>query len=177
MSGLQAGFTGGSINDNTLPSGFFLGTSGVDTRGFIDPESASGWKCEGDWGVVSAWLGCTVTPNRTQKEALECANNGITIGPSEAEFEIIESVEIRVDNVTIDTVATLAKLGSLPAQFNFREAGIKSWGAFLEPYSLATGIHTAEVIFHFTPDACSFFGLPIGCGAPIGPVNFEVITD
>ncbi len=72
MAGLQAGFTGGSVNENTLPSGFFLGVSGVDQRGFIDPESGSGWKCDSDWGLVSAWVGIafpTDANTRTRRQA------------------------------------------------------------------------------------------------------------
>ena len=77
MSGLQAGFTGGAANENTQPYGFYAGVSGIDQRGFVDPESGTGWKCDGDWGLVTAWLGTGYGPNRTRKVARELAESFI----------------------------------------------------------------------------------------------------
>ncbi|MDH3338290.1 MAG: hypothetical protein OER22_16360 [Gammaproteobacteria bacterium] len=51
-AGLQAGFTGGIPNSNTLPSGHFLAAAGIEHRGFIsplpDPNGPTGWLCEVD---------------------------------------------------------------------------------------------------------------------------------
>ena len=142
MAGLQAGFTGGTVNDNTLPSGFFMGVSGVDQRGFIDAETGSGWKCDDDWGLISGWLGARIGPlwwggNRTRREALQVAETRIPV------------VRIEIDGEALEVVATNAKLGILPLQppFNGGPAAMKSWGAFLEPNSLEPGLHTAVLIY------------------------------
>ena len=131
--------------------------------------------------MVSAWQGC-VTENRfgetvrTRREALECANSGFF--GTRGEFAIIESVELLVDGVTLDSIATHAKLGALPAQppFNGRPAAIKSYGAFLAPNTLALGTHTATVIFHLTAEFCAFLGTPFPCNAVVS-TDFDVIPD
>jgi hypothetical protein len=103
---------------------------------------------------------------------------GSIIGPVDAGFKIIDSVEFRVEYVVAESVATKAKMRNLPASFHDDIlAGIKSWGAFLEPYLLAPGTHTANAIFHVTPKACAFIGAPFPCDIQVGPVGFEVIAD
>ncbi len=103
---------------------------------------------------------------------------GSIIGPVDAGFKIIDSVEFRVEYLVVESVATKAKMRNLPASFHDDIlAGIKSWGAFLEPYLLAPGTHTANAIFHVTPKACAFFGAPFPCDIQVGPVGFEVIAD
>jgi len=161
MAGLQAGFTGGSVNETTLPSGLYLGASGVDQRGFIDPESGSGWKCHGDWGLVSAWLGIslggvagTVT---TWQEARELAEN-------------LFRVTIEVDGVQHEPVQAAVRIGTLPPPDDAK-AAIKSWGAFSEPYSLAVGLHTATIIFEIDFDCLP----PILGGAGICDGIFDFV--
>ena len=102
----------------------------------------------------------------------------VIIRPVYAGFKIIDSVEFRVDYVVVESVATKANLGNLPGSFDDDNlTGIKSWRAFLKPYSLAPGTHSANAIFHVTPKACAFFGAPIPCDIQVGPVGFEVIAD
>ncbi len=102
----------------------------------------------------------------------------VIIRPVHAGFKIIDSVEFRVVYVVVESVATKAKLGNLPGSFDDGNlAGIKSWGAFLEPYSLAPGTHTANAIFHITPEACAFFDAPFPCDIQFGPIGFDVIAD
>ena len=104
--------------------------------------------------------------------------DGVTIEPVNLGFNVIDSVEFQVEYVLVESVATKAKLGNLPGSFDDDSlAGTKSWGAFLEPYSLAPGTHTANAILHITPEACAFFGAPISCDIQVGPVGFEVIAD
>ena len=103
--------------------------------------------------------------------------DGVIIRPVYAGFKIIDIVEFRVDYVVVESVATEAKLGNLPGSFDDDNlTGIKSWGKFLESYSLAPGTHSASTIFHVTPEACAFFGAPIPCDIQVGPVGFEVIA-
>ena len=103
---------------------------------------------------------------------------GSIIGPVDRGFKIIDSVEFRVEYIVVESVATKAKLGNLPGSFDDDNlAGIKSWGAFLEPYSLAPGTHTANAIFHVTPEACAFFDAPFPCDIQVGPIGFDVIAD
>ncbi len=103
---------------------------------------------------------------------------GSIIGPVDRGFKIIDSVEFRVEYIVVESVATKAKLGNLPGSFDDGNlAGIKSWDAFLEPYSLAPGTHTANAIFHVTPEACAFFDAPFPCDIQVGPISFEVIAD
>lgn len=104
--------------------------------------------------------------------------DGVIIGPFDAKFNVIDSVEFQVEYVLVESVATKAKLGNLLGSFdNDSLAGIKSWGAFLEPYSLAPGTHTANAIIHITHEACAFFGAPIPCDIQVGPVGLEIIAD
>jgi hypothetical protein len=99
-------------------------------------------------------------------------------GPVDRVFKIIDSVEFRVEYIVVESVATKAKLGNLPGSFDDGNlAGIKSWGAFLEPYSLAPGTHTANAIFHVTPEACAFFDAPFPCDIQVGLIGFDVIAD
>ena len=171
MAGLQAGFTGGTVSHGTLPSGFYLGVSGIDQRGFIDPESGSGWKCDSDWGLVSAWLGISYPGpgNRTRQEAREAAGT------------VFPVVRIVVNGGEPDVVETNAKFGILPIHRGGGDAAMKSWGAFLEPNSLAPGFHTAEVFFGLDLNC-----LPFGTGEcdgivdleiPTGPISFEVFAN
>jgi hypothetical protein len=103
---------------------------------------------------------------------------GSIIGPVDPGFKIIDSVEFRVDYIVVESVATKAKLGNLPESFDDDNlAGFKSWGAFLESYSLAPGTHTANAIFHVTPEACAFFDAPFPCDIQVGPIGFDVIAD
>ncbi len=130
----------------------------------------------------------TRTQNRTSdkslvnieevKSSLQAGFTGVSIiGPVDAGFKIIDSVEFRVEYVVVESVATKAKLGNLPGSFDDDNlAGIKSWGAFLEPYSLAPGTHTANAIFHVTPKTCAFFGAPFPCDFQVCHVGFEVIA-
>lgn len=159
MAGLQAGFTGGTVSDGTLPSGFYLGVSGIGQRGFIDPESGSGWKCDSDWGLVSAWLGIGFGEHRSRRVAREGAGT------------LFPVVRIVVDGGEPDVVETNAKLGILPIQFGAGDAAMKSWGAFLEPNSLAPGFHTAEIFFGIDRDC-----LPFGIGECDGVVDGEIPT-
>jgi hypothetical protein len=99
-------------------------------------------------------------------------------GPVDRGFKIIDSVEFRVEYIVVEPVATKAKLGNLPGSFDDDNlAGIKSWGAFLESYSLAPGTHTANAIFHVTPEACAFFDALIPCDIQFGLIGFDVIAD
>jgi len=103
---------------------------------------------------------------------------GSIIGPVDAGFKIIDSVEFRVEYLVVESDATEAKMRNLSASFHDDNlAGIKSWGAFLEPYSLAPGTHTANAIFHVTPEACAFFDAPFPCDIQVGPIGFDVIAD
>ena len=103
---------------------------------------------------------------------------GVIIEPVNIGFNVIHSVEFRVDYVLAESAATKAKLGNLSWPFDGDSlGGIKSWGAFLEPYSLAPGTHTANAIIHITPEACAFFGAPIPCDIQFGPVGLEIIAD
>jgi hypothetical protein len=131
----------------------------------------------------------SITQDRTPKkpivnfgEIMSGAQAGFTggsiIGPVDRGFKIIDSVEFRVEYIVVESVATKAKLGNLPGSFDDDNlAGIKSWGAFLEPYSLAPGTHTANAIFHVTPEACAFFDAPFPCDIQFGPIGFDVIAD
>jgi len=169
MAGLQAGFTGGAANDNTLPAGLYLGVSGIDQRGFIDPESQSGWKCDSDWGLVSAWFGLRHDANRSSQEAREIVDS------------LIPVVRIEVDDVEQDVVATKSRLGSLPLLLGGGDAAVKTWGAFLQPNSLAPGMHAVMLIFGLDLD-CPAGGGSACDGVPdieaiIGPFTFEVLAD
>ncbi len=129
------------------------------------------------------------TQNRTSDKSL--VNNGEVksglqagftgesiIGPVDAGFKIIDFVEFRVEYLVVESVATKAKLGNLPGSFDDDNlAGFKSWGAFLEPYSLAPGTHTANAIFHVTAEACAFFDAPFPCDIQVGPIGFDIIAD
>ncbi len=159
MAGLQAGFTGGTVSDGTLPSGFYLGVSGIGQRGFIDPESGSGWKCDSDWGLVSAWLGIRFGEHRSRRAAREGAGT------------LFPVVRIEVDGGEPEVLETNAKLGILPIQQGGGDAAMKSWGAFLEPNSLAPGFHTVEIFFGIDRDC-----LPIGIGVCDGVVDGELST-
>ena len=131
----------------------------------------------------------SLTQDRTRKkplvnfgEVMSGVQAGFTagsiIGSVDAGLKIIDSVEFRVEYVVAESVATKAKMRNLPASFHDDIlAGIKSWGAFLEPYSLAPGTHTANAIFHVTPEACAFFDAPFPCDIQVGPIGFEVIAD
>ena len=104
--------------------------------------------------------------------------DGSIIVPVDPGFKIFDSVEFRVEYIAVESVATKAKLGNLPGSFDDDNlAGINSWGAFLEPYSLAPGTHTANAIFHVTPEACAFFDAPFPCDIQFGPIGFDVIAD
>ncbi len=104
--------------------------------------------------------------------------DGVIIEPVNIGFNVIDSVEFRVEYIVVESVATKAKLGNLPGSFDDDNlAGIKSWGAFLEPYSLAPGTHTVNAIFHVAPEACAFFDAPFPCDIQVGPIGFEVIAD
>lgn len=180
-AGRQAGFTGGSVlNENTLPSGFFLAVSGVETRGFIDPESGSGYKCDADWGLVSGWLGIQIenssgTTIRTQREALEAAR---TLFPVVTFF--VDGVE------RVRVFETQPRIGSLPT-LDRRLGAMKSWSTFLHPFSLALGIHTATVVLGRDQDCLPLpgnsQGLPPGVcdGIPdrdfVFSSSFEVVAD
>ena len=113
------------------------------------------------------------------KSGLQAGFTGRSIiGPVDAGFKIIDSVEFRVEYLVVESVATKAKMRNLSASFHDDNlAGIKSWGAFLEPYSLAPGTHTANAIFHVTPEACAFFDAPFPCDIQFGPIRFDVIAD
>ncbi len=129
------------------------------------------------------------TQNQTSDKSLvniEEVNSGLQagftggsiIGPVDAGFKIIDSVEFRVEYLVVESVATKAKMRNLSASFHDDNlAGIKSWGAFLEPYSLAPGTHTANAIFHVTPAACAFFHAPFPCDIRVGPIGIDVIAD
>jgi len=104
--------------------------------------------------------------------------DGVIIEPVNIGFNVIDSVEFRVEYIVVESVATKAKLGNPSASFHDDNlAGIKSWGAFLEPYSLAPGTHTANAIIHVTPEACAFFDAPFPCDIQVGPIGFDVIAD
>ncbi len=104
--------------------------------------------------------------------------DGVIIEPVNIGFNVIDSVEFRVEYLVVESVATKAKMRNLSASFHDDNlAGIKSWGAFLEPYSLAPGKHTANAIFHVTPEACAFFDAPFPCDIQFGPIGFDVIAD
>jgi hypothetical protein len=104
--------------------------------------------------------------------------DGVIIEPVNIGFNVIDSVEFRVEYMVVESVATKSKLGNLPGSFDDDNiVGIKSWGAFLEPYSLAPGTHTANAIIHVTPTACAFFDAPFPCDIQVGPIGFEVIAD
>jgi hypothetical protein len=169
MAGLQAGFTGGAVSDGTLPSGLYLGVSGIDQRGFIDPESGSGWKCDSDWGLVSAWLGIRFGENLSRQAAREAAGAFVPV------------VRIAVDGDEPEVIETNVKLGVLPIQNGGADAAMKSWGVFLEPNTLAPGFHTAEIFFGVDQD-CRPFGTGECDGVvdyeiPIGPISFEVFAN
>ena len=141
----------------------------VKGPGFIDPESGSGWKCDSDWGLVSGWLGISFGENRSKKVAREGART------------LFPAVRIEVNAVGQDVIETNPKLGSMPIQFGGGDAAMNTWGAFLQPNSLAPGMHTA-IIFYGVDLDC----LPLGTGECdgivddeifVGPVDFEVIAD
>ena len=182
MSGLQAGFTAGTVvinNDNNgdplpLPSGLFLASSGMDTRGFIDPESGSGWLCSSDWGLVSAWFGAAVRNSRTRQDARALVSGGV-----------IQILTIEVDGVALEIIGTNTKAGTLPN--NLGEGAIRSWGAFLRPGSLVPDIHWADIFVGFDADCFPLPGNPGGLppgecdGIPdaifVLSTSFEVIAD
>jgi hypothetical protein len=179
MSGLQAGFTGGTVNENTLPSGFFFGVSGIDQRGFIDPESGSGWKCDSDWGLVSAWAANTYPTGANTRTRRQARENTET-------FFLV--VRIEVNGEDQDVIEPNSKFGSLPIHIGSSDAALKSWGAFLEPKSLAPGFHTAEAFFGLDFDCLPLLGNSEGdppgeCDGIVddefsaGLVNFEVFAD
>jgi len=102
----------------------------------------------------------------------------VIIGPVDTVFNIVDFVEFRVDYVLVESVATKAKLGNLPGSLDDDSLpGIKSWGAFLEPYSLAPGTHTGNATFHISPKTCAFFGAPFPCDIQVGPVGIEIVAD
>jgi hypothetical protein len=104
--------------------------------------------------------------------------DGVIIEPVNTGFNVIDSVEFRVDYVSAESTATKAKLGNLSWPFDDDSlGGIRSWGAFLEPYSPAPGTHTAYIRFHITPETCALFGAPYPCDIQVGPVGFEIIAD
>ena len=110
--------------------------------------------------MVSAWVACTTedrfgNPRLTRKDAKECAESGAG--------GVVESVEIRIDGVTRDTIAPKAKLGTLQPNFDSRPAAIKSYGAFIAPNSLAPGLYTASVDIMLTPEFCATAGEPYPC--------------
>lgn len=104
--------------------------------------------------------------------------DGVIIEPVNIGFNVIDSVELRVDYVLVESAATEAKLVTLSKSSNDDSpGGIRTWGAFLEAYSPAPGTHTANAIFHITPEACAFFGASFPCDIQVGPVCFEIIAD
>ncbi len=104
--------------------------------------------------------------------------DGVIIEPINTGFNVIDSVEFRVEYIVVESVATKAKLGNLLGSFDDDNlAGIKSWGAFLDPYLLAPGTHTGYIRFHITPETCALFGALYPCDIQIGPVGFEIIAD
>ncbi len=103
---------------------------------------------------------------------------GSNNGPVDPGFKIFDSEEFRVEYLVVEPVATKAKLGNLPGSSDDDNlAGITSWGAFLETYSLAPGTHTANAIFHVAPEACAFFDAPFPCDIQVGLIGFDVIAD
>ncbi len=103
---------------------------------------------------------------------------GSIVGSVDPGFKLFDSIEFRVEYIVVESVATKAKLGNLPGSFDDDNlAGIKSWGAFLDTYSLAPGTHSANAIFHVTPEACAFFGAPFPCDIQVGLIGFDVIAD
>ncbi len=104
--------------------------------------------------------------------------DGVIIEPVNIGFNVIDSVEFRVDYVLAESAATKVKLGNLSWPFDDDSlGGIRSWGAFFEPYSPAPGTHTAIIRFHIAPETCALFGASYPCDIQVGPVGFEIIAD
>lgn len=147
-AGLHAGFTGGAANEITLPSGFFLNTSSVDQRGFIDPESGRGWKCHSDWGLVSGWSGFRIGDlGLVSRQEIRRMNEAI-----------IASLVIEVDGVQFEVVESSSKWLVQPERIGETTQILKAWGAFIEPYSLNPGFHIAKVTFGIDLDCLPDFG-------------------
>ncbi len=158
-AGLHAGFTGGTVNEITLPSGFFFNTFIADQRGFIDAESGRGWKCDSDWGLVSGWAGFRIGDEGiVTRQELRRLNEAI-----------IASLIIEVDGVQLEVVESNSKWLVQPESFGETAQILKAWGAFLEPRSLNPGVHTAKVTFGIDVHCLPAFG-----GACDGDPDFLV---
>lgn len=153
-AGLHAGFTGGIPNSNTLPSGHFLASAGIEQRGFISPDpfpnGPTGWLCEADWGLVSGWAGARLEwfagESQARRKTLKLVQGLVT------------DIKIEVDGVQLEVVETAARWAVQPELFDDTAQVLKSWGAFIEPYSLVPGPHTATIKYSVDLDCLPDFG-------------------
>jgi len=58
---------------------------------------------------------------------------------------LITDIKIEVDGVQLEVVETAARWAVPPDLFNDTAQVLKAWGAFIEPYSLEPGFHTATL--------------------------------
>ncbi len=174
MAGLQAGLTGGIPNEHTLPSGFFIAATGVDQRGFINPQTGSGWKCDGDWGLVFEWHGARLPAGVP-------GGYGLSRGETRKLVEaIVTQLTIEIDGVEFEVVRTAAKWVVQPDLFGDVDQILQSIGAFIEPYSLEPGVHTATATFEVDLDCLPDLGGECdGIADLVIPLTsaFEVISD
>lgn len=183
MAGLQAGFTGGSVvsNDNNgeptpLPSGVFLAASAVDTRGFIDPETGTGYKCDSEWGVVILWLATSwgTDRNPTQPDARDFSEGVIL----DVTIEVTSTSGV-IETVQLEVIETASRIGTTPGFLGLQDSFTKTWGGFLEPDSLDPGTYEASIVGAVDFD-CIFSecdGVADAIVQILAPATFEVIAD
>ena len=105
--------------------------------------------------LISAWAATNFgNDGNTRREALDFAE------------AVIPAVRIEIDALEQDIIMTNAKLGRLPLQYGGGDGALKSWGAFIQPHSLAPGLH----------EATSYYGVDLDC-FPIGIGDCDGIPD
>ena len=168
MAGFQSGFTAGSHTETGPARDFMLGFSGEDRRGFIVPENIDfSDQCENDFILISGYVGVFITNRfgesiRSPKEAIDRVNSGLD--------GLVVSQRFAVDGVQIEHMNTPAKIGSL---LSGRTLAVMSSGIIVEPYSLAQGWHTADIVYEldFSGDGIPDFDYKVSTTFRINAAN------